>query len=262
MKREISYRDKMILLIIAVIVILVGGFFLLIKPKYSSYVKDKATYEETKTTWDGIDQKLQAIDPLEKSITKNRDEAAKTAEIFVNSLFATSNDTFENKMVYYDVEKYFQKVLDESNLNVTELDLGEIETTTISYSYYEPDVLTYALLEAGDINGNYAYAAAEVMLESIVLSASEDVELMAEQVSITVEGKKEGLLKFLDAIAASEDAILVTGVEIEDYAFQGGQTSAAEGQAVSSTNGDGTSVMTLTLSLYNAKEIDNPDFSR
>jgi len=62
--REMSYRDKMIILIISIIIILVAGFFVLIRPTYQKLVDDTTTYESTKTEWDGIQQKLDAIPTL------------------------------------------------------------------------------------------------------------------------------------------------------------------------------------------------------
>ena len=69
--KDMSYRDKMVILIISIIIILVAGFFALIRPTYNKMVEDTATYETTKTEWDGIKQKLDAIPALKETITSH-----------------------------------------------------------------------------------------------------------------------------------------------------------------------------------------------
>ena len=66
--KDMSYRDKMVILVISIIVILVAGFFALIRPKYQALVADTSTYESTKTEWEGIEQKINAIPTLKPAI--------------------------------------------------------------------------------------------------------------------------------------------------------------------------------------------------
>lgn len=263
MKREMSYRDKMILLIIAVVVIVVGGIFALIRPKYKAYVADKETYKTTKTEWDGIDAKLQQIDPLKDTITQTRNKAAETAELFVNDALASVNEKYDAKEAYYQVDQYLQGSVDDSKLRITEYKLSDVSSENLDYYYYTPDVVTYALLEAGDFNGNYAKDVTELMMENMVLSGVEPVEMLAQTVDITVEGKKEGLMAFLKAIKDNPETILVTAIQVDDYQFLGSEdedNGQQPGAQTTVKEGEGISKMNLTVTLYNAKAIDEVKF--
>ena len=128
MMREMSYRDKMIVLIITVIIILAVGFFALIRPKYNAYVADKQTYETTKTEWEGLEAKINQIPVLKEAITTSYNESKKIAELFVNEAFQPANDTFDDTKVNLIVDQYIQPAVDESELKVTDLEMGGVDT--------------------------------------------------------------------------------------------------------------------------------------
>lgn len=287
--KNMSYRDKMIVLIISIIIILVAGFFALIRPKYQTLVADNANYETTKTEWDGIKQKLDAIPGLEDNITASYNEANKDASIFVNDAFGDYSESLGTEHVNYLVDEYIQPALDESNLKVIELALGTAGSTELTYYYYTPNVLTYALLEAADINGNYAETATKALQTSAVLEERTAVEALAQNVALNVTGNRENLMAFLEAIKSDENAILVDKVIISDYTFTSGLAVEGEGQpqtqvvevvetdaegnevvtqqevpveaaAPTVAEGEGYSAMELSVTFYNAKEIDKPDF--
>lgn len=259
MKREMSYRDKMILLIIAVIVIIAGGFFAMIRPKYIAYTEHKAVYDEVKKKWDGIDQQLKAIDPLKESIKKTRDEAASIIAVFDNDAMAVVNKNYEPRTVYYQLDQYFQQAADESALDIMNLTLDEVGTEAVSYYYYTPNAITYSLLETGDLNGAYAAEMYELMEESIVLGAVQSVDLACENMEIVVRGQKEGLMNFLDVIENNPETIIVRKVDIPDYSF----TETRDGETpqpgeIVPAPGTGWTEMTVSISLYTAKGIDDP----
>lgn len=271
MTREMSYRDKMILVIITAIIILAVGFFGFIRPKYNALVADRDTYETTKTEWDGVELKLKQIPTLQDSIKTEANEAKKVAELFVNEAFETVNDTFDNAKSNYIIEQYVQPMIDESELEVTDFNAEGISAENLSYYCYEPDVLTYSLLENADINGSYAQQVSDLLKESNYLKTKETAEVMVNSISLTVKGTKENLMMFLDKIKEDENAILVTMVTINDYQFGAGQTRTEsvettdeEGNVTTTTrevtlDGDGKSEMTLDLAFYNAMPIDNPN---
>ncbi|MDE6088595.1 MAG: hypothetical protein K2G25_09440 [Oscillospiraceae bacterium] len=273
MMREMSYRDKMILVIMTAIIILAAGFFALIRPKYNKLVADRDDYEATKTEWEGIDAKLQQIPTLEENIKKEASEAEKTAELFVNSVFEPVNDTFDNLKANYILDQYVQPMIDECELEVSSFATSGIASQTLDYYYYTPNVLTYSLLENADINGKYEQQVSDLLKESNTLSQKETAEVMTNTLDLTVRGSRENLALFLDKIKEDENAIRVTSVDIADYTFGKGQTrmetveSTDEEGNVTTTqrevtdNGDGKSELTLSLTFYNAMPIDEPDFS-
>ncbi len=274
MKMEMSYRDKIILVVVGIVVILAVGIFVLIKPKYGDLQNHKVTRDEKKTEWQAIETKLDQIDPLKDTIKEKTKDAQKTAEIFVNTAFENANKTFTNEKNAYQLDQYIQKALDESKLEVNTMELGSTVAKTVSYYYYTPDVVTYSLLEAADVNGKYATAVAATMLESTVLAQETTADVMCMELGLSVAGTKEQLMTFLDAMKADTNAIQVTQVNIDDYTFSGGlEDEDAEPQfdeegnqiidarpAVTNKDGEeeGTSKITIILSFYNAVAIDDP----
>jgi len=123
-----------------------------------------------------------------------------------------------------------------------------------------PNVLTYSLLEAADVNGDYAAEVAEVMKENTVLSARQTADVLTFPVTMTAVGTKENLMTFLDKIADDKNAILVEAVDIADYKFYGGLELDEDTQEpiTEDTEGIGTSEMEITVSFFNAKNIDEP----
>ncbi|MBR0485767.1 MAG: hypothetical protein IJJ69_13500 [Oscillospiraceae bacterium] len=273
MMREMSYRDKMILLIISVIIILAVGFFALIRPKYNSLVADRATYEETKTEWEGIDAKLQQIPVLKEAITAEYKDSSKIAEMFVSDVFQPVNDTFDNLKANYVLEQYIQEKIDESELKMRSLEIGGISSQNLDYYYYTPDVLTYSLLESADVNGNYAQQVTDLLKTSTTLSERETAEVMTNTLTLNLSGKKESLMAFLTKmIEEEENAVRVTSVSIEDYTFGEGQTQTITEQQTNpdgtvtevtrevplASDGQGESEMEISITFYNAMPIDQP----
>ncbi len=262
MKLEMSYRDKMILLGVSALAILLLGFFFLIKPAYEKLEKSNKAYETTKAEWDAIDMKIAQIDPLKKSITDNYNTANKTAQLFANTAFVTANETYSHEKTNYELDQYIQAAIDESKLEILEMELQSAESTEINYYYYTPNVVTYSLLEAADVNGNYAAQIAETMMESVVLSEKETAELSRAELGINVTGTKAGLMTFLDKISSDTNAVLVTGIEIEDYEFMGSDVVIGpngEAAILVDPGEDGIAQMKIILSFYNAETIDEPD---
>lgn len=282
--KDMSYRDKMIILVISIIIILVAGFFALIKPKYNKLVSDTATYETTKTEWDGIKQKLDAIPTLKDTITQAYNTAKGDAGIFINGAMGDVNDTFSIDRVNYVMDQYIQPAIDESNLVTNKMEFGSAGTVKMEYYYYTPNVVTYALLEAADLNGNYAQTVSDELLSQTVFTERESAEMIAQNIAINVRGNRENLMTFLDKIKSDKNALLVNKVDIADYQFKGGLEETEEATEVRDVvtideegnevitqevvpvenapvgeGGDGWSEMALSVIFYNAKEIDTPD---
>lgn len=259
MKMEMSYRDKMILLGLLIIAILLLGFFFLIKPAYATLQDSTEDYTAVKEKSDQIDQKINMIPTLKDTITKAYEEADKVAEIFVNTAFVTANETLSHEKTYYELDQYIQGAIDDSAIEVSSMELDQATAEVVEYYYYTPDVLTYALMESADINDNYALSITETMLDSLVLAEREQVEIMRAEMTITGDATKNGLLTFLDKIEADTNAVLVTGLDINNYEFTDGLEEDINGNFIVTPGVEGTSEITMVVSFYNAKEIDKPD---
>ncbi len=267
---NMSYRDKMILLIIAVIVILAGGFFGLVRPNYTKMMQDKATFEATKVEWEGIDAKIQEIPVLKDSITTTYNEANKVAELFVNEAFDPVNQTFDDAKANYVLDQYIQPAVEENELKIVDFVPTGIATSEIDYYYYVPDVVTYSLLESADINGEYAEQVEELLKTDTMVQEMETAEVMTNNVQLSLTGKKENLMKFLAAIEEDENAILVRSVNIEDYSFGENKTQTITEQQTDEAGNVttvtrevpagtvGESKIDILLTFYNAMPIDEP----
>ncbi len=264
MKMEMSYRDKVILIVLLIVLIVVAGIMALIKPQYEDYKAAKAEYEVVLKDWEAVEEKINQIDPLRKDITATYEEANKTAAVFVNSIFDTANKTFSSEKTALEVDNYLQPIIDECSLNVKEMGIAPVSADVMTYYYYVPDVVTYSLLEAADINGTYAAQIGESLKASTVLAQREAVEVMSEVVSVTVEGEKENLMLFLEKIDAEPNAVLVKSVNIANYAFTDGleqESIGPDGQPTITIdpNGVGTSEISIDIAFYNAKNMEKPD---
>lgn len=262
--KDMSYRDKMVILIISIIVIMVAGFFALIKPAYNKLVTDTATYEQTKTEWEGIKAKLDAIPELKDTITKTYNDAKKNAEVFKNTAFGDVNKDYDTRKVNYGLDQYLHQAIDDNSLKVSDFSLGEAGSTQVEYYVYKPNAVTYALLEKGDLNGNYAMDIQKLMNNSTVIETRKTAEVMGNDVKIRLTGKKEDLMNFLDNIKDDQNAINIYSLNISNYNFSDGterEVTDAEGNVttVANPNAEGESSLDMGMLFYNAKELDKPD---
>ena len=260
MKMEMSYRDKIVLLVVGVIVILVGGFFALIKPKMDAMKDNKVILTKTQETWKGIELEFAQIPTLKNKITELHNDSKDAYKIFINSAFVSANMNYSNDRTAFEMDEYLQPVIDESKAEIREMELGPVTAEKINYYYHTPNVLTYSLLEAADVNGDYAKEVAEVLKSSIVLSTRETAELMTYDVKLVVAGTKQSLKTFLDKIDSDNNAVLVDEVTVEDFRFIDGlKLDEYEEPLPGEKIEEGTSNMEIVIKFFNAKEIDQPN---
>ena len=265
--KDMSYRDKMVILIISVIIIMIAGFFALIKPAYQKFVNDTATYESTKIEWDGIKQKIDAIPGLKNTITTAYNDAKKDAAVLKNTAFGNVDNEYDIKKVNYGLDQYLQQAIDDNSLEVQSVAISDATSKVIEYNVYTPNVVTYALLENGDLNGNYAADITKMLEESSVLKQRTSASILASAVDLSLKGKREDLMNFLDTMKDDTNAIYISGLAISDYTFSGGTSKIVtdeEGNTteVADPNADGFSELALTIEYCNAKELDKPDLGK
>lgn len=265
MKMEMSYRDKIILIVLFIILILVGGFFALIRPKYKELKVSKEALEVVRTEWEGIEKKFEQIPIIQKAITKNYEEAKKEAKVFENTAFVSANESWTHEKSSYEIDEYLQSAIDECELKVESFTLDEVDSEEMSYYFIEPDVVTHSLLEAADVNGNHAEKVAKIMKENTVLNERQVAEVMVQNLQLTVNCKRENLMKFLAKIDEDNNAVLVTTVNIENYQFDESESPSAGGAGDEAAviqkvePNTGTSRVIINISFYSAVPIDEPD---
>lgn len=235
---KLNYRDRMILIGVLAVAIILVGIFALIRPKVNDIKEDNASLETVKEDWSEIEDKINAIEPLQEAILQSYNDSQKLAGDFVDSTLIDST---------YELDQFMQPYVDECNLEISVLDLGDLSTINLSYYYFEPVVLTSSMFDAADINGNYQAAISAVQEESNSLSQRTEETVMQARYGISAKGTREDIWKFMDKINELDSAILIETVNISDYTF--GEDNPAS---------DGRSDVTMIVSLYSVFEMDEP----
>ncbi len=247
---KLNYRDKAILLIFLSILVVVAGIFGLIKPKFEDIEKHEQELSKVKTEWAQIESKINEIKPLQDAIQDSYKESSELADDFVDSSLISST---------YKLDQFMQPHVDACNDEEKEMtfwaksvEVGSMSTTTLSYYYFKPSVLTSSMFDAADINGNYQAAIDEQMTESNALSERTAETVIRTQYGLNAEANKKGIWAFMDKINSLDTAILIDSVNIADYSF-----GASEEPEPGEEKKD-TSQATFVISLYSVFEMDEP----
>ncbi len=247
---KLNYRDKAILLIFLSVLVVVAGIFGLIKPKFEEIDKHEKELSAVKAEWAQIETKINEIKPLQDAINESYNESSELADDFVDSSLISST---------YKLDQFMQPHVDACNNEEEELkfraksvEVGSMSTTTLSYYYFKPSVLTSSMFDAADINGNYQAAIDEQMTESNALSERTAETVIKTQYGLNAEANKAGTWAFMDKINSLDTAILIESVNISDYAFGAGEEPEPGEEQKD------TSQVTFVISLYSVFEMDEP----
>ena len=245
---KLNYRDRVILLAVIAIVVLLGGFFGLIKPKFNDIKENKTTRDSVQQEWDGLDAKIQQIPTL-------RDDIFSGEEVADGNLISF--------MQPYQLDKYMQSIMDESNLKVMSMEAGSIQDSTLDYYYYTPTVPTTAILDLADLNGNYTAEISKKLEESNALSERVPENLFVQQYGVSVKATKDDLWNFMEKIHEMNKAIRIDSISISDTNFgvdpsTGKLSATAEKMKDASGKEAGVSEVTMVLNLYSVYELDEP----
>lgn len=245
---KLNYRDKVILLAFFSVLIVVAGIFGLIKPKNKEIDQHEAKLSAVKTEWEGISAKLDEIPGLQDAITASYNESKALAADFVDVSLISST---------YKLDQFMQPNIDKINKDDAKLvaksvELGSVSTTSLSYYYFTPSVLSSTMFDAADVNGNYQKDINDKMTESNALSERTAETVMKTQFGLSAEGNKEGIWAFMEKINSLDTAILIDSVSISDYTF------GEDSKDVPGNEKKDTSDVTFVISLYSVFEMDEP----
>lgn len=245
---KLNARDKAILIGLFCVIIVIAGIFGLIKPKMGDIETDEAKLKEVKAQWEQIEDKIAEIEPMQKEIKDDYSDAVKLSDDFVDeSQFFDKDKNF----MTYKLDQFMQPHINKCNLEASTVELGTHKTTSLSYYFFEPDVLTSSMFDAADINGNYRNEINDRMAESNSLSERTQEEVIVTQFGLRAKGTKEDIWNFMDEINSLNTAILIESVDITDYTF--GEANLEPGQV-----SDNKSEVTFVISLYSVFEMDEP----
>ncbi len=227
---KLSYRDRIILLIVLVVAILLLGVFVFIKPQWEALNTNKKTLEDEQKKWSDTLLEFGRINSLREKIQKNRDNAEKISKHFADSMDATELDQFIQKN-FLNSEEFKDADIELMN----GFDVKDAGTTTMSYYYYKPSVVTYPLYERADFDGSLKKAVKELNKEADALSARSNETVGVGTSSFTLKINKEYTDKLIDKVREyaekNDDAMAITSVTIAEYDFNGTpEDKAAEGE--------------------------------
>jgi|GEM_PF-880605 len=271
---KFGYRDRIILLVACVIIIFGIGIFVFIKPKYETLKADKTRHETLSNEWDTQLLKFEAIPQRQQKIEKDYKTAGDVAENFTDEMNAVELDQFLQEQ-FMNTEDHVDEEGKADVRLISGLSVSDESTSSMSYYYYTPSIVTYALYEYADLDGSLAEAAAEKRKEADVLSARGSQVVGAGTSTFTVVINREDTMKFLDDVHAyaveHSDAMLVRSVRFEDYHYNtvpGSETAgtpaegdAANAAATTGVTGDteGYTEVTVLYEVYYMQEPTKPD---
>jgi len=265
---KLTYRDKVILAIVLAAAIFVGGFFGLIKPKRQTIKDNQDTLETLEDEKAEIEEKIERIDDVEKSILDTHKDSVKNTAVFVDEEMIKEPKLLDEFMYNY---------AEKAKVKVTELKTDPIAASTINY-YYEPYIeVSAALREGADINGTFAKKVAAESADSTFIASRAVENIMSTRYGLTIEGTKENIWKYLKEIDNIKSAVLITSVsmsEVEEEeeddkkatpAGAGGENAQNQNQEEEESdqaqNWENETLLeaNIVIQLYSVYEMEEPD---
>lgn len=236
---KLSYRDRIILIFVSLIAIVLLGIFLGIKPLSQEIKTNRAELEKQEKALAEIQKEIDRIPVLEKDI----DESYKASDQIARK--------FTEQREPNELDKFLQPIIDGSAFNVNSTFYpGEPSVVNLEYYYVTPNILTYPLAEAADLDGSLSKEAASKMLNTVVLSARSVEGVAGSSVEFDFKAKKADIMKFIDDIKALDETIIVKSIVIDDYTF--GEDSENPDDVEYSTG-------IITIDFYSVQEIVKPN---
>lgn len=269
---KFGYRDRIVLLIACVVIIFGIGIVLFIKPKYEDLKTDKKARDKAVQEWNVQLEKFDGIPGRQKKLEDDFKTATDEAKNFVTAMDGVELDDFLREKFMNTEEHIEHGVRLNGNLSVSDQ-----SSTSLSYYYYSPSVVTYPLYELADMDGSLARAAAEKRYEADVLSSRASQSVGAGDATFSVIVNRKDAMALIDGIhdyaVKNKDAMLLHSVSFSDYKFLGGLELDENGQvkkddtAQPTTGGEeeeeedlgGTSLMAVSYSVYYMQEPTKPD---
>lgn len=243
---KLSYRDKIIALIFAVVAIVLLFVFLAIRPTLNDISSNKSTLATKTAEADEIRAKIEDIPNLNSKIMDAYKEGADMADNF----FIISEGDIET-LDTYKIDQFLQPILDENNISINgDATLNMSEAVEMEYYYYTPNVVTYPILEAADLNGTLAEDIYSRIETSAVFSEKEIQQVQGMSVEYAVLATKPDFLNFLDAIEDVGKSVIITEASVKDYTF-GAFNNIPEEEQVSEC--------TFTINFYSMQKVSKPN---
>lgn len=236
---KLSYRERMILLGFIVIAIILVGIFVFIKPANENITASKAVLADQQSQLDEINNKISQIPALDTKIKEAYSEASKTA------------NNFSTQLTAYELDNFIRDKINENNMELTSgLQVSEPAVVSMDYYTYAPNIITYPIFEAADINGTLAKEIEEKLLQSTVISTKTVENVLCSQIGFDCKVKRDDLLNFISGLNDLGVTIRLNNLNIQDYTF---------GKDAEDPKDKGYSTVTIAISLYSAQPMEEPN---
>ncbi len=213
---KLNYRDAVILGVVLALAVLLAGFFFAIKPKNDDIKSNKASLETLEQERAQVDAKIAEIEPLKTDITQLYNDTTGLINDFVE---------YNNIVNSRKIDQYMQHFAEEAEVKVMNLSSADPTSGALSYYYFTPSFLAEDMLAQSDLNGARSASKAESLAESDALAARTQETVMQGQYSITVEGEKENLWKYMELLEEQDETIIINSVNFTNLSIKDVKTS-------------------------------------
>ena len=213
---KLNYRDAVILGIVLALAVLLAGFFFAIKPKNDDIKSNKASLETLEQERAQVDAKIAEIEPLKTDITQLYNDTTGLINDFVE---------YNNIVNSRKIDQYMQHFAEEAEVKIMNLSSADPTSGALSYYYFTPSFLAEDMLAQSDLNGERSASKAESLAESDALAARTQETVMQGQYSITVEGEKENLWKYMELLEEQDETIIINSVNFTNLSIKDVKTS-------------------------------------
>ena len=205
---KLNYRDKVILGIILAVFIIIGGYVAFIKPKRANIKDNEDKRTEVEDEKDRIERRIATATGLKNDIDEAFNNAEKLGKIFV-----TKSDIDKTTLL----DKFMQSYANDCEVRVTELKVDDTAANALSYYYKPYSEVATSLRESADINGTFEKQIEEDRKETDTIEGRNVETIMSTRYGLEVIGEKQNLWKYMDKIAETDSAILITSIDFEEY---------------------------------------------
>ena len=215
---KFGYRDRIVLLVVVIVLIFAIGIFVFIKPKWEQLNTNKETRKSVADEWQGKLNEFKLIPSLQGKIKEKYSEGLDLSKNFTDEMNSIELAKFiQDKFI--NTEKFNE---DEVEVKET-VKISEQGTSSLSYYYYTPSIVTYPLYEYADLDGSLKEAAEAKMKEANQLSSRSSQTVGSSSAQMTLQINREDTMALLDAIYKyandNKDTMIVESVSLHECDF-------------------------------------------
>lgn len=215
---KLGYRDRIIILVVLIVVILGLGIFLFVKPQWEKLNTNKETLETVEADWEAKLTEFDRIPARQETIKSRYQDGLTLAAEFTDEMTSIELDQFLRDKFINTEQNTADEVRVKDSINISNLG-----TSSLSYYYYIPNIVTYPLYESADLDGSLALEAAQKLLDSNILSARSTQTVGSSSATLKLLINREDTMTLLDAVneyaTKNKDAMLIESVTLAEADF-------------------------------------------